>query len=125
MFYAQAQDNSGALSAAASTSDTITTSPINQPPVIQSLSGSPNPVSGGANLTLTAGGVSDADGSVLSVSFYRESNGVAGLQSGSGGDTLLGNDTSGLDGWTNVSASSGLNGTYTYYAQAQDDGGAL
>ena len=122
-FYAQAQDNSGALSAAASTSDTVTTSAINQPPVIQSLSGSPNPVSGGTNLTLTASGVSDPDGSVLSVSFYRESNGIAGLQNGS--DTLLGNDTSGADGWTNVSASSGLNGTYTYYAQAQDDGGAF
>ena len=46
----------------------------------------------------------DPDGTVTSVSFYRESNGTAGLQTGSGGDLLLGTDTVGSDGWTNIAA---------------------
>src|SRR5207245_4738843 len=94
----------------------------NVAPVVQTLSASPSPVTAGANITLTASGVSDSDGTVTSLSFYRESNGIAGLQSD---DILLGTDSDGSDGWTNISSTTGLSGTYTFYAQAQDNSGAL
>ncbi|MGF1578880.1 MAG: C1 family peptidase, partial [Gemmataceae bacterium] len=103
----------------------LTTSDPNQPPIITSLSDSPDPVSSIANLTLTADCVSDPDGTVTSVGFYRESNSLAGLQIGVGGDTLLATDTSGIGGWSVTFNVSGLGeGTYTYYAQATDNDGA-
>src|SRR5687767_15844399 len=61
-------------------------------PAIATLAASPNPVAPGSTLTLTASGVTD-DGTVTSVSFYRETNNVAGLQVGFQGDTLVGTDT--------------------------------
>jgi hypothetical protein len=66
-------------------------------------------------------GVSD-DSTVVNVAFYRESNGIAGLQFGSAGDTLLAVDSNGADGWSLVASTAGLtNGSYTYYAQPADD----
>ncbi len=97
----------------------------NQPPVIQGLTASPNPVIAGNNVTLTGSGVGDPDGTVASVSFYRETNGTSGLQTGSGGDTLLGTDSNGTDGWTIASSTAGLAGSFAYYAQARDNGGSL
>ena len=91
-------------------------------PTISALSGSPNPVVAGNNVTLTAT-VSDPDAAVSSVAFYRESNGIAGLQTGPGGDTLLGTDTTAADGWTNTSSTAGLSSSATYYAQATDAAG--
>lgn len=97
----------------------------NQPPVVTSVSDSPDNVTAGATITLTASGVSDPDGSVAKISFYRESNGASGLQTGSGGDTLVGADTSSSDGFKTTFSTSGLSaGAYTYYAQATDNGGA-
>ncbi|HEX8201047.1 MAG TPA: leishmanolysin-related zinc metalloendopeptidase, partial [Isosphaeraceae bacterium] len=95
-----------------------------QPPTIGSLTDSPDPVTQGGSLTLTANSVTDPDGSVASVAFYRESNGTAGLQTGTGGDTLVGVDTSSAGGWTVTISTSGLAaGTYTYYALATDNQG--
>jgi hypothetical protein len=102
---------------------------VNDPPVIGSLSASPNPVTAGEPLTLIATGVADpADpgGAVLSVSFYRESNGIAGLQTDAQGDTLVATDNDPADGWSASVATDGLTaGTYTYYAQATDNESAL
>jgi protocatechuate 3,4-dioxygenase beta subunit len=98
----------------------------NVAPTITTLTDSPDPVTAGATLTLTATGVADANGTVSKVSFYRESNGVAGLQSGTGGDTLVGADTSSSGGWVVTLSTSGLApATYTYYAQATDNAGAV
>ena len=100
---------------------------LDSPPVpfIQSFSASPNPAKKGQKVTLTAN-VADFNGTVTSVSFYRESNGKAGLQTGVGGDTLVGTDTSALGGWSVLTPTIGLApGTYTYYARATDNKGAV
>lgn len=91
---------------------------LGQAPSIDSLSDSPDPVIEGANLTLTANGVSDPDGGTITVSFYREANGTPGLQVGS--DSLLGSDSSDPYALTITAPAAG---GYTYYAQATDDGG--
>ena len=70
--------------------------------------------------------MTDPDGgTVASVAFYREADGIPGLQAGAGGDVLLGTDTAGGDGWWVTMPTSGLApGDYTVYALATDDGGA-
>lgn len=89
-------------------------------PNVTTLSDSPDPVTAGASVTLTATGVTDDHG-VGSVKFFRESNGVAGLQFTAGGDALIGTDTSGADGWKITVSTSGMNGgAYRYYARAVD-----
>jgi hypothetical protein len=42
------------------------------------------------SVKLTAGGVYDPDGTIASVNFYLETNGIAGLQIGAGGDNPIG-----------------------------------
>ncbi len=93
-------------------------------PVVGTLVDAPDPISSGNTLTLDASDVTD-DGIVTSVSFYRESNGQAGLQVGFQGDTLVGTDTTEVGGtWSvNVSTTGLAAGTYTYWAQATDDAG--
>jgi subtilisin family serine protease len=95
----------------------------NQPPTIGSLTASPNPVPVGSVLTLTASSVADSDGTVANVKFYRESNGVPGLQAGSGGDLLLATDAV-APYQASVSTTGLTPGSYTYYAVATDNRGA-
>lgn len=98
---------------------------IGATPVVGSLAGSPDPVVQGAPLTLTAGGVTD-DMFALSMRFYREANGIAGLQFGPGGDTLVATDDNGGDGWVAIIPTASVApGSYTYYAQASDDEGLV
>jgi hypothetical protein len=90
-------------------------------PVVSSLADGPDPVTPPNSITLTASGVSD-DESVAGVRFFRESNGIAGLQFATGGDTSVGFDTNGGDGWSIVASTAGLApGVYTYFAQALDN----
>ena len=97
----------------------------NPRPTIASLSDSPDPATPGSPLKLTANGVADPGGSVAKVGFYRESNGVAGLQTGSGGDTLVATDSSSAGGYTATVSTAGLAArAYTYYALATDNTGA-
>jgi hypothetical protein len=73
----------------------------------------------GGRLLLRAVNVTDTDDAVVSVSFYYETNGQMGLQTGPGGDTLLYTATNG--NWTaNVIYRAGI-----YYAQALDASGLL
>jgi len=112
VYYVSQSGGSGAV--------TIADGPTDQPPVIAILTDSPDPVIRGEDLTLTAGGVTDANGAVTKVEFYRESNGVAGWQAG---DALLGTDANGADGWSLTVSTVGFPvGSQTYYARAQDDG---
>jgi len=93
-------------------------------PTIGALTASPNAQRAGNELTLTANNVADLAGTVTSVAFYRESNGIAGLQTGKGGDTFVGTSvqSDGRGGWSVTISTAGLpSGTYTYYAQATDD----
>ena len=97
----------------------------NRSPSAGSLSVSPASSPAGQSITLKAGGATDPDGKVVKVGFYRESNGEAGVQFGSGGDTLVGTDSNPSDGFAVSATTSGLSpGTYTYYAVAVDAQGA-
>jgi hypothetical protein len=96
----------------------------NQAPSVGSLTDSADPSSVGVSFTLTAA-AGDADGTVAKIDFYRETNGAAGLQTGSSGDTLVGTDPDRSGGYSATVATTGLAaGTYTFYALATDNGGA-
>ena len=99
----------------------------NRPPAVGAFTDSPDSVAGGNSVTLTAGSVTDPDGNntVDNVTFYRESNGIAGLQAvAAGGDTVLGTDTS--SPYSVAAPTTGLAaGAYTYYARATDNLGAV
>jgi len=115
-FLARAQDNDGAWSDAKS----ITVTVENAAPHIDSLSDSPDPVIRPNTLTLTANGVSDADGSISWVEFYHDknSNGVLEL----GIDTYLGLDLDSAGGWKWSGSTASLPiGTNRYFARARDD----
>jgi hypothetical protein len=107
---------------------TLHVTAVNDPPVVAAIAGSPDWLLAGEPLTLTATGVADPldpGGSAVRVDFYRESNGTIGLQTGTGGDTLVGTDGIAADGWSADVLTTGLTpGAYTYYAQAVDDEGA-
>jgi hypothetical protein len=133
-FTFQVRDNGGTENSGVeldATPNTLTfhVAAANDPPVVGALAATPDPLTAGQTLTLTATDVNDAldaGGMVVRVDFYCESNALAGLQTGSGGDTLLGSDTDSADGWSIGVATTGWSpGSYTYYAQAIDnEGGA-
>ncbi len=117
-YFARAQDNDGAWSLVASSPGKV-----NERPTIGSLSDSPDPVTAGEVLTLTAGAVNDVDGTVGMVQFWRDQNGNHTLETN--WDLLLGSDSNGADGWSLAASTSGWSlGTYTYMARAQDNDGA-
>jgi len=96
----------------------------NLPPTVASVSDAPDPSSVGGAIRLTAA-VSDADGAIARVDFYRDSNGIAGLQIGKGGDTLVGTDSDKAGGYSITINTTGLAaGSYAYYAFATDNAGA-
>ncbi|MCC7193151.1 MAG: S8 family serine peptidase [Phycisphaeraceae bacterium] len=99
-----------------------TTGGGNQPPSVGDLSVSPDPATVGTTLTLTATGVTDPDGTVTRVDFYRDDgDGVLNTSS----DVLVGSDTNGADGWSATASTSGLSsGSYLYFARAEDNGSA-
>jgi hypothetical protein len=97
---------------------TVTTPPP-VAPVIAQLTDSPDPVQPGGTVNLGAS-VSDGNGNntITSVAFYRD-DGSGVLDAG---DTLLGTDTNGADGW-GLAVALAANfppATYTYLAQATD-----
>ena len=87
-------------------------------PVIGSFTLSPASTTAGTTVTLTAANVVETGGSISSVKFYRETDGVAGL---SGSDTLLGTGNQNGTTWSLATSTAGFAlGSYTYYAQALD-----
>ncbi|HEX8912691.1 MAG TPA: SdrD B-like domain-containing protein [Humisphaera sp.] len=122
-YYAVAVDNQGRLSPAVSTASVvIPPPPPNVAPAVGGLTATPSTAVVGTPVTLTATGVSDPDGTVAGVAFYRETNSTPGLQLGAGGDTLVYADANGTDGWSAGSATAALPaGQYTFYAQATDN----
>jgi len=91
-------------------------------PQIGSFTASPNPVTAGSNLTLTAANVVDLNmtGTVTQVAFYVDTNGDGKLEPGI--DTLLGYGTQTNTGtWTFTFDTTGLAaGTYSFFAVAED-----
>jgi hypothetical protein len=102
--------------------------PVNDPPVVAAITPDADPVEQGQDILLQATGVADpfdSAGRVVCVAFYRESNGTAGLQTGTDGDTLVALDEDSADGWSARASTADLPArTYTYYAQATDNEGA-
>ena len=83
-------------------------------PEVGSFTASPNPVTAGSDLTLTASNISDEipSASITQVAFYVDINGT---------NTLLGYGTQSSTGvWTLTFTVNLAPGTYTLYAQAED-----
>ena len=81
-------------------------------PMVAGLTANPNPVTRPGLITLTATGVSDPDGTVTRVEFYR-------------GNVLLGSDQDGSNGWSYTGATTGWDlGQHWFSARAQDNDGA-
>lgn len=98
----------------------VAAGPMLFPPSIASLSANPNPVTLGDPLLLTAGGVTDTDGTVVQVDFYFDFN--ANQIWDEAQDVLLGTDTNGGDGWSlTVDTSTLPPGTRHFFARAQDN----
>lgn len=101
---------------------------LNNRPRVGSVQVSPNPQAIGQNLTIEATGVADADGDPIhAVTFYRESNGLPGLQStGSNADEWIGSKSKRSRGkWIITAPTDAFSpGGVTYYARAIDDLGA-
>jgi len=119
-YFARAQDDDEIWSTTATT-----VGEINAPPTIGSLTNVPDPVSQTSVLTLTAGDVADADGTVVSVEFYRDTNGNSKLDAVT--DEMFGTDSIGADGWSWSGSLSDYSiplGAIKYFARAQDDDGA-
>ncbi len=91
-------------------------------PVIGSLSITPDTVAAGTPVTLSANNVAEfGNGTLSSVSFYKETNGVDGFQLGS--DLLLGTGTQNGSTWNFTFSTSNIttSGVYTFYAVATDN----
>lgn len=88
-------------------------------PEVGSFTASPNPVTAGSDLTLTAGNITDEipSAAIAQVAFYVQIN---------GSNTLLGYGTQSSTGvWTLTFTVNLAPGTYTLYAQAEDGYGIL
>ncbi len=87
----------------------VTFQPPVVPPTITSVDATPNPVVQGNDLTLTAVGVSDSDGFVQSVSFFRDGE-------------FVGSDALAFDGFSLVVPTADLSpGSYTFSVIATDE----
>jgi hypothetical protein len=91
-------------------------------PTIGSLQGGPNPNIEDARLNLRAADVSDDDGEVVCVKYYRDINNDGILEPDV--DQLLATDSDGSDGWeVNVSTAGFGTGTQRFFSQATDNEG--
>ncbi len=95
----------------------------NQTPVVGSFNASPSAVTAGQTVTLAASGVTDANGTVTAVAFYRDANANGAWDSS---DTLLGTVNNPVGGAASLSwNTAGLAaGTHTLFARGQDNSGA-
>ena len=108
-------------------STATTFSTVNQPPVIAGVTLTPSDgnVTQGLKAYISSHGVSDPDGTVANVTYYLESNGVSGLQTGAGGDTLVLTSTDMAGNYLATLSTGSLSlGSHTYYAVATDNLGA-
>lgn len=93
---------------------------VNLVPVIDSVTDSPDPVKKPGNLTLTAHGVADADGTVAAVLFYRDANNNGAFDVNI--DTLVATDLDGSNGWfASIATNSFTPGNNRFFAVARDD----
>lgn len=122
-YYAVARDSAGLRSSAVAATNTIS----DTHPVVGAFTVNPSSSPAGTSITLTASNLSSPDvgGAITGVSFYRESNGNSGLQTGSDGDLLIGSASKNASGnWTlSANTDSLFTGSYLYYAVVTDNYG--
>ncbi len=121
-FYAQLTDSSGSASAAGTNAPSVTVTIVaagSAGPAIGSVTAAPSPVVTGNTLTLTANNITDPVTSIRRVYFYEETNGIAGLQTGLGGDFSFRSVTA-ASGYSLPLDTTGVTGAFTFYAQAVD-----
>jgi hypothetical protein len=119
-FYVQVTDSDGNASPTGSSAPTVAVTVIaggTSTPAVGSVSATPNPVASGDSVTLTANNVTDVGGTVSRVTFYEETNGIAGLQTGPFGDLAF----SSVTGTTISLSTDGVTGNFTFYAVATDN----
>jgi uncharacterized delta-60 repeat protein len=98
---------------------------LSSAPQIGSFTANPNPAPAGSTVTLSATGLTDGNpgATVTQVAFYADTNGDGVLDAG---DTLIGYGTNASGTWTlNWSTIGYAAGTYTLFAQASDNLGAV
>lgn len=121
-FYAVASDAANVSSAPVSTVLTVTIPPK---PVIGSFAVSPGSIVVGGTVTLTASNVTAPAGSVSGVTFFRETNGIPGLQAGADSVVGAGGRAGTTTTWTLATSTANLApGSATYYAMAADSAGS-
>jgi uncharacterized delta-60 repeat protein len=92
-------------------------------PQIGSFTASPNPVTAGSNVTLTASNVISGGGTVTQVAFYADTNGDGILGTG---DILLGYGAQSNGVWTFSFSTAGWSGgSYTLFTQAENSYGTF
>ena len=114
-FFAQAWDSD--LGASIPASVTVR---INDIPIINSLTDNPDPVIQSDVLTLTANDVTDSDGTIFQVEFYRDAdhNGILGVEH----DEFLGTGINNAGDWIWSGSTAGFPPTNNiYFARAQDN----
>ncbi len=99
-FFARAVDNNAGMGTTVDEVATVTATLTNIVPTIAAVSGTPAPIANLGNpLTVTATGVLDTDGTIASVSFYRDTNGNNAFDVG---DTLVGIDNNAAGGFSAI-----------------------
>lgn len=100
----------------------LVSQPITATPTIGSFAASPASVVSGTSTQLIASNATVTGGTIANVRFYRETNSVAGYQSGA--DTLVGSGSKNGNTYSFGLATTGMAaGNYTYYAIATDSVG--
>ena len=120
--YAQVTDSSGAASADGTSAPSVTitvVAPTNSGPSIAGITATPNPVTTGDTLSLSATGITDPNASIRRVIFYQETNGIPGLQTGPRGDFAFRPVSARSDFTINLDTT-GVTGPQTFYALAVD-----
>lgn len=102
----------------------LSAAPVNLRPSIGGLTDSPDPVTKGANVTLVASGVSDPEGAVAKVEFYRDINGNGIFEKSI--DPQIGLDGSPRRGWNFVYNTTPCpSGWNTFFARTRDNLGQV
>ncbi len=127
-FFVRAQDNTLGFSEV-SVDETVTATITNLVPTLTSLTDTPDPVTEGQNVTLTALGAADRDGTIARVDFYNDVNNNGAIDAGV--DILLGSDSSAVGGYTlavntsNAAFNLAVGNTNRYLAAAVDNDGGV
>ncbi len=118
--FARSIDNAGDPSNPVTTIVTV-----NAAPTLASLTSNPTSINRRANITLTASGAADSDGTVASVQFFRDTNGNGTFDAST--DTLLGTVAAAVAGNRNlvVNTTGYTAGNNFFFARTVDNNGAF